>query len=190
MIKPRLLLTFWLGALGVVASCRAADLESTFRSFTDRYISEFLAWRPSRAVELGFHEYDGKVTDFGKASIATEQSRLEKSLAELEATNPASLSSETAYDYAILKAAIQNELFGFVDQSIYTRNPMTYADTVSVLSYIQRDYAPLEQRVKAVIAVENAAPKMLDDARKNLDQSLPRPFITTAITVAAGSADF
>jgi uncharacterized protein (DUF885 family) len=132
-----------------VASCRAPDLESTFRSFADRYISEFLAWRPSRAVELGFHEYDGKVTDFGKASIATEQSRLEKSLAELEAMNPASLSSETAYDYAILKAAIQNALFGFVDQSIYTSNPMTYADTVSVLSYIQRDYAPLEQRARS-----------------------------------------
>ena len=159
--------------LACVASCRAVDLESTFRSFADRYISEFLIWRPSRAVELGFHEYDGKVTDLSKKSIATEQSRLEKSLAELETINPANLSSATAYDYAILKAAIQNELFGFVDQSIYTNNPMTYADTISVISYIQRDYAPLEQRVKAVIAVENAAPKMLDDARANLDPSLP-----------------
>ncbi len=190
MINSRLVLMLCLGTLACVASCRAVDLESTFRSFADRYISEFLIWRPSRAVELGFHEYDGKVTDFSKKSIATEQSRLEKSLAELETINPANLSSETAYDYAILKAAIQNELFGFVDQSIYTNNPMTYADTISVISYIQRDYAPLEQRVKAVIAVENAAPKMLDDARANLNPSLPRPFVTTAITVAAGSADF
>lgn len=179
-----------VAALGFAASCRGADLESEFRSFADRYINEYLAWRPSQAVELGFHEYDGKVTDFSEASIAAEHSRLEKSLNALKNISPEQLSPEAAYDYAILKTAVQNELFAFDDQSIYTNNPTTYADAVSVIAYIQRDYAPLEQRVKAVIAVENAAPKMLDDARANLGQFLPRPFVANAISVASGAADF
>ena len=165
-------------------------MESEFRSFADRYINEYLAWRPSQAVELGFHEYDGKVTDFSEASIAAEHSRLENSLNALKNISPEQLSPEAAYDYAILKTAVQNELFAFDDQSIYTNNPTTYADAVSVIAYIQRDYAPLEQRVKAVIAVENAAPKMLDDARANLGQFLPRPFVANAISVASGAADF
>jgi len=183
-------LALCVAALGFAANCRGADLESEFRSFADRYINEYLAWRPSQAVELGFHEYDGKVTDFSEASIAAEHSRLEKSLNALKNISPEQLSAEAAYDYAILKTAVQNELFAFDDQSIYTNNPTTYADAVSVIAYIQRDYAPLEQRVKAVIAVENAAPKMLDDARANLGQFLPRPFVANAISVASGAADF
>lgn len=177
-------------ALGLATPCRAADSDSAFQSFADRYIKEFLAWRPARAVDLGLHDYDGKVTDFSNASINAERSRLKKSLETLEKMEPATLSPQNAYDYAILKAAIQKELFSFDDQSTYTRNPMIYAGAVSVNSYIQRDYGPLEKRVKAIIAVENSAPKMLEEARANLDPLLPRPFVATAITVASGAADF
>ncbi|MEP6685943.1 MAG: DUF885 family protein, partial [Verrucomicrobiota bacterium] len=177
-----------IATLSLAALCRADD--SAFQTFAHQYIKQYLAWRPARAVDLGLHEYDGKITDFSKASVAAEQSRLKKSLSELEKMDPATLSPEDAYDYAILKAAIQKELFAFDDQSIYTRNPMTYAGAVNVNSYIQRDYAPLEQRVRAIISAENSASKMLENARANLDPVLPRPFVATAITIASGAADF
>jgi uncharacterized protein (DUF885 family) len=167
-----------------------ADSDSTFRMFADQYIKGYLAWRPAQAVELGLHEYDGKVPDFSKASLAAERLRLKKSLEALEKINPAELSPDCVYDRDILKTAIQKDLFEFDDDASYTHNPMTYADSVSVNSFIQRDYPSLEQRVKAIVAVEQSAPSMFEDARANLDQSLPRPFIVTAITVAEGSADF
>jgi uncharacterized protein (DUF885 family) len=180
----------FLFAVLSLAPCRAADSDSAFQSFADQYIKEYLAWRPAKAVDLGLHEYDGKVTDFSRASINAERSRLNKSIQALEKIDPVTLSPRNAYDYAILKAAIQKELFAFDDQVFYLLNPMTYAGAVSVNSFIQRDYAPLEQRVKAIIVVENSAPKLFEDARTNLSQSLPRPFVATAITVATGAADF
>ncbi len=56
--------------------------------------------------------------------------------------------------------------------------------------YIKRDFAPLEDRVRSIIAVEKAVPQIMSDARSNLEASLPKPYVETAIEVANGSADF
>src|SRR4029077_18408774 len=76
------------------------------------------------------------------------------------------------------------------DLHTYTHNPMTYADAVDVNSYIKRDFAPLEERVQYIIATENALPGIIAAAKANLDDSLPKPFIETAIQITEGNAGF
>ena len=72
----------------------------------------------------------------------------------------------------------------------YTKNPMSYADVLDVNIYIKRNFAPLEQRVRSIIAIEEQAPKVMEAARRNLAGSLAKPFVETAIEVAKGAADF
>jgi uncharacterized protein (DUF885 family) len=67
---------------------------------------------------------------------------------------------------------------------------MTYAQAVDVNTYIKRNFAPLEDRVKSIIAIQNQAPNIVIAAKTNLEPVLPRPYVELAIEIARGQAEF
>src|SRR6267142_3791280 len=168
------------------SASQAAD--GQFGKITDEYIGGYLEWRPQTGTSLGFHRYDGKVTDFSRASLDAELGLLKSFERRLEAIDASKLSASEAYDYRILQNAIKREIFAFEDWQIYTRNPMTYAGVLDVNIYIKRNFAPLEDRVRSIIGILKQAPGITAAARANLADSLPRPQVETAIEEASGSA--
>src|SRR5215471_12760665 len=61
--------------------------DAAFEKVADEYLTGYLRWRPETGTALGFHEYDGKVTDLSKPSLDIELSRLksfERRLATLD----------------------------------------------------------------------------------------------------------
>src|SRR5690348_11506409 len=61
--------------------------DRAFNHLADDYITGFLAWRPQTGTSLGFHQYDGKVTDFSRPSLNAELARLHKFDDQLGALN-------------------------------------------------------------------------------------------------------
>lgn len=171
-------------------SSTAANSDAEFTRLTDEFLTGYLTWRPQTGTTLGLHEYDGKVTDFGSASLAAELERLRRFDQKLAALPPKSLSPPALYDCRILQAGIKGELFNFEEMHSHTLNPMTYANAMEVNVYIKRNFAPLEERVRSIIAIERQAQKIMAAARANLVDSLAQPFVETAIEIANGSADF
>ena len=186
----------------MISGCRSARedavQEATVASASDRefqkvaeeFLAGYLQWRPAQGVALGLHEYDGRTTDYSRASLDAELARLEGFERRLAAMETASMSPRTFYDFRILRAAIAREVFRFEEREVFTRNPMTYAGALNVLIYVKRDFAPFEQRVKLLTTILGGAPKIFSAARANLAEALPRPFIETAIEQAQGSVDF
>jgi len=166
------------------------NADKTFQQLSDEFLQGYLNWRPQAAVALGFHEYDGKIADFSKASLDNELKRLKDYDQRLTTVDTSSLSEKMFYDYRILRLAIKNELFAFEDMKIYTHNPMTYAGLLDVNLYIKRNYAPVEQRLRSIIQVEKQTPLIIAAAKANLNDSLARPYIETAISIAGGTVDF
>lgn len=164
--------------------------DEAFEKLADNYITGYLAWRPANGVALGYHQYDGKVTDMSKESLGKELGRLKDFDQQLGATDSASLSPKEFYDYRILRSAVKLEIFNFEDMGTYDRNPMTYAGAADVSIYIKRDFAPLENRLKSIIAIEKNAPNVFAAAKQNLKDTLAKPYVETAIEIAHGSADF
>jgi uncharacterized protein (DUF885 family) len=176
-------------------SARAANppsnaADAKFNELSEEYIAGYLAWRPQIGTSLGLHQYDGKVTDYSRASLDAELARLKRFDQQLATLDPKSLSLQAYYDFRILDAAVKNEIFQFEEVEGYTKNPMTYAGVLDVNIYIKRDFAPLEDRVKSIIAIEKKTPQIIAAARANLEESLAKPFIETAVEIANGSADF
>ena len=171
-------------------STNIATAEARFARLADEFISGYLAWRPATGTTLGLHEYDSKLTDFSRASLDKELARLHRFDRELAALPTQALQPQSLQDYRVLRAAIAGELFAFEDMQSYTRNPMTYAGVFDVSIYIKRNFAPLEDRVRSIIAIEKEAPRVMAAARANLDASLGKPYVETAIEIANGSADF
>jgi uncharacterized protein (DUF885 family) len=168
----------------------AASGSSSFDQLADKFINGFLAWRPQLGVTLGFHEYDGRVTDFSKASLDAELNRLTSFDEQLSAMDTGALDSRQLYDYQILRSAIRSERFNFEEAAVYRKNPMVYAGAIDVNVYIKRNFAPVAERIRSVMKAEEAMPGVMAAARANLADSLPQPYIEQAINIANGMADF
>ncbi len=168
----------------------AGSGDSAFQKMSDEFIDGELAAGPESAVALGFHRYDGKLTDYSKPALDIEIARLKAFDQRLTALDTGSLSPAMFYDYRILQAGVRNEVFTMQDRESYTKNPMTYAGAIDVNIYIKRNFAPLEDRVHSIISIEKGAPAVFAAAKANLADSLGKPLIEMAIEVAQGSADF
>ncbi len=176
--------------LNVIPLRAAAPADSAFNQLAEEFIAGYLAWRPQMGTALGLHEYDGKMTDYSRESLAVELARLKRFEMKLEALPARALSLEAFRDGRILRTAVQMELFRFQQMERFSRNPMTYANPCDVNIYVKRNFAPLEDRVKSIIAILNQTPGAMAAARANLQASLPRPYVETAIEMAGGAADF
>ena len=156
----------------------------------DEYIRGYLAARPLHATALGFHEYDGRIFEHTRLAIDAELTRLRRFDDRLAKFDIAKLGPRAAIDLRLLQAAIKRELFFIGDLAIYEHNPLTYARALDVGVYAKRKYAPIEDRVRSIIVVENQAPNIMIAAKTNLAEALPKPHVELAIQIARGAAEF
>jgi uncharacterized protein (DUF885 family) len=164
--------------------------DAAFNQLADEYLTGYLAWHPLEAMQLGFHDYDGKLTDYSRASIDGELARLKELDRRLDGMKAATLSPQAYFDFRNLRAGIRRELFNIQEGRSYSRNPMTYAGALDVSPYIKRNFAPLEERVRGIIAILNQAPKVMAAGHANLEDSLPKPWVEAAIEEGDGSVEF
>src|ERR1041385_516885 len=97
----------------VTRSSSPNSADAMFEKVAAEYIEGYLEWRPQTGTSLGFHQYDGKVTDLSRPSLDKELARLtsfERRLAELDFSN---MTARHAYDYRLLLGAIRREIFSF-----------------------------------------------------------------------------
>lgn len=178
-------------ALSLATSVFAAPTQDAeYEGVAEEYVKTYLAAHPLQGTALGLHEYDGKISDYSRLALDAELSRLRRFDDRLAKFDPAKLSSRQSIDLRVLQAAVKRGLFEMQDMSVFERNPMVYARAGDVNVYIKRNFAPLEDRVRSLVAIESQIPNILIAARTNLDEKLPKPFIELAIQIARGSADF
>jgi uncharacterized protein (DUF885 family) len=164
--------------------------DSSFQSMADEYIKAYLDHNPDQAVALGFHEYDGRLSDDSRQALDSEYVWLKNSATKLSGIDTGKLSKRMFIDYRILRDEIHSELYQYENiHSPYT-NPMGYAGAIDANAYVKRNFATLEERLKSIIAIENAAPVFFENAKANLHDSLAKPLVELAIQIAKGSASF
>jgi len=186
--------TLFLAALslfpGRVASLAAETEDAEYEAVAEEYIKGYLGAHPLEGTALGLHEYDGKITDYSRLALDAELSRLRRFDDRLGKFDLTKLSPRQSIDLRILQAAVKKDLFEMQDMSVFERNPMVYARAADVNVYIKRNFAPLEDRVRSLVAIESQIPNILIAARTNLNAVVPKPYVELAIQIAKGSADF
>src|ERR1700730_10592338 len=179
-----------LPLLSLAQNLKAQNNDAEFTSVSDEFIRGYLAARPLEAVALGFHEYDGKINDYTRLSIDAELSRLKRFDDRLKKFDLSKLNTRNSIDLRILQAAISRELFIIQDLAVFERNPLTYAHAIDLNIYVSRKFAPLEDRVRSIIAIEAQAPNIMIAGKTNLVENLPKPYVELAIQIARGAAKF
>jgi uncharacterized protein (DUF885 family) len=172
------------------ASFAAEMQDGEYEAVAEEYIKGYLGAHPLEGTALGLHEYDGKITDYSRLALDAELSRLRRFDDRLSKFDPGKLSPRQSIDLRILQVAVKKDLFEMQDMSVFERNPMVYARAADVNVYIKRNFAPLEDRVRSLVAIESQIPNILIAARTNLNEVVPKPYVELAIQIAKGSADF
>ncbi len=152
-------------------------------------IDHYHVLRPTRAASLGLHEYDGKLPDLSTDATERWAHTARGLLEQLAETGDSELPGPRRLDRRLLQLLLEGALFDLEDVREFDRNPMAYLFQPDLTDYLVREYAPVADRLGAVIRILNAVPSLLEVARRRLEPVLPRPFVTLSIPIALGLPD-
>lgn len=159
------------------------------QTLTNAYLKAYCETYPHHAVLLGFHEYDGRLPDYSRPAQERRLADLRRFLADLERIDPADLDETGWLDYQVVRHEAAFEAFVLEDWQRLARDPILYLETLDVGNYILRNYAPLQRRVRALIAHLRGFPAVLSAMRENLTQAT-RPAVGVAVRIGKGLASF
>jgi len=149
-------------------------------------LAELLTDSPSDARQLGLHEYDGQVAPVSKDAVAARITALRRAANELARVDRAALSDDDAIDLGELESWVSQDLFWLVDVDVTRKRPQFYDALFDVSVYLDRDYAPIEERARRLIDQEEAALAQVGHVRENLSPPLSRPVTEVAARNMAG----
>jgi hypothetical protein len=181
---------FALGACGGEAEPeRSSGIEKQpWETFAAATIAEYYRQNPELAVYVGLHEYDGLMSDFSLAAAEEYATWIDAIIEEAESYE--ALVGIEAFEREYLVNALRADRFWIRDSGFTTNNPVAYAFSIGLDVYIDRDYAPLEERIVAYTKYASQIPKALKTMRENLKPPLPLPYIKTAHGIFAGLSDY
>jgi len=177
-------------AAAVLAGAAPAKAQS-FQSVVETYYNDEFRAHPIAATDIGVHDYDAEVDDLSRDGQAKNTARLHKALDTLTAIDPATLPVSDRDDREILIGSIRGKLLDAETIRYWQKDPDVYVSsaTSAVFNLVHRDFAPLVDRLRSVIAREREIPALLASGRANVEHP-PRPFVEIAIRNVAGSIDF
>lgn len=156
--------------------------------FVATTIDEYYRRNPERAVDAGLHQYDGKASDWSLAANQEYASWLQSTIDD--AGSYADLEGIEAFERDYLMQSLGSRAFWINDTSFLTKNPVAYTGRIEVGAYIDREYAPLDTRLRAYTEYVAHLPRMLRQMRNNLEPPLPAPYVEMGERILLGLADY
>jgi hypothetical protein len=142
-----------LVAVLALCACGGAEQQATptgvdkqpWEAFAANTITEYYGRNPELAVSVGLHEYDGQMSDFSLAAAEEYASWIDGVIAT--AASYDDLEGIEAFERDYMVNALRGELFWIRDSGFAINNPVAYAFALDFDVYIDREYAPLEERI-------------------------------------------
>jgi uncharacterized protein (DUF885 family) len=155
----------------------------------ERLARRWLGLSPSLARDVGLHEYDGKVADLSAAGIEARIASLREISAELAGLTGTG-SADERLDVSMLSQMVALDLFNLTELESWRVLPAYYSELFSADQYIVRDYAPKEQRARAMLEHFENARRLVPNVQKNLRSPLSEPVVRTSIDIYGGFAQY
>jgi len=152
--------------------------------FTASVVDEYYRRNPAAAVNAGLHEYDGQIPDISSAAMQEYVDWLETTLAGVHYY--ADLQGFEAFERDYLANELKGQLFWLTVTDYPKKNPLFYDDGLSFSVYVDREYAPIEQRLRSYTQHVSQLPAYLQTMRDNLEPPLPAPYLEIAYGVFSG----
>jgi len=161
-----------------------------WNKLTAAFIQSYFDSQPSFAAHSGRHEYDGQLPDLSNHGIRREIALLHDERKQIAAVDPKTLEPRERFDREYLLSVIDKDLFWLEKAKFPFSNPGWYINKIDPDMYLNRNYAPLDVRMKAYIKYARGIPKMAKDIKANLQSPLPKSYVELGIAQFGGLAEF
>ena len=161
----------------------ASDAGSQFRALADHYFSDVVFhFGPTNATQIGFHQYDTKLEDYSRAGVESEIAALRGYEQKFDSFPAAGLDESTQGDLAIMRNNIKGNLLELETIRGWEKNPDNYSSGITNSAFVlmERDFAPVDERLRSLIAREKQMPAVFTAARQNL-KNPPRIYTEIAL---------
>jgi hypothetical protein len=167
-----------------------SEASKQWAATANSFVEDYLRAQPFFAAQSGRHEFDGQLPDLSSHGIKREIARLHDAHDQLAAVDPAPLDARERFDREYLLNVVSRDLFYLEKVNFPATNPYFYLSNVDPDMYVNRNYAPLDVRMKAYIKYARGIPKMAADIQANLVGPLPKTYVELGIADFGGFADF
>ena len=174
------------------AQASGADKTAAFDKLADQYFHDFYyRFNPTQVTAAGFHEVDGQLENYSRASINQQISVLNAQKKLFEAVNPAQLTQRAAADRELVLGDINSKLLTLENIRPWEKNPDFYSSNVtgSIFVIMARTFAPAPERLKSAISREKQIPAAFEAARQNL-KNPPPVYVDVALQQLPGIISF
>ncbi|HXK33683.1 MAG TPA: DUF885 domain-containing protein [Dehalococcoidia bacterium] len=145
-------------------------MNESFGAIVDDYIARTNAHQPVGASSRGFHEHDGRLGDRSRTAVESRVADARVFLDRLAALEEGSLSGTDTYDADLLRRRLKWEITDFEHLRTWQRSPGAPLATIGsgCNGLVIRDFAPLDERLRALVSRLGEAPQLLEQAKENL----------------------
>lgn len=168
-----------------------ADRSASLNALADEFMRTFFNFVPSAGTRAGFHQYDAQMEDVSRESFqkqATAYRELEKRFVAFDTKG---LSEAEMADRDMMLARIRTAIFEIDGNRWWDNDPDRYSAIVSDSAFVlmSRNFAPAEERLRALVSRERRMPAIFAAARANL-KNPPRVYTEIAIDQLPGIIKF
>ena len=143
-----------------------ADTKQPWADFVATVIDDYYRQNPESASDAGLHQYDGQMSDMSAAGLAASADWIDAVIAE--AATYTGIEDIEAFERDYLSTSLSGQLFWLRDSDFPTRNPLFYISAIGISVFVDREYAPLDQRMQAYTQYMQQLPGMLRQMKENL----------------------
>ena len=174
-------------------------------ALAQRAVTEHWEFLPTAGSRIGRHEYDGRLPDFSDGRVRQRIEELHRTLAQLSAlpdTDAEAADADGALasngnagrmdwlSRRLLELFLRRELFNLEEMRTLANNPQRQVGYLGVGGYVQRDYAPLPDRIRSATAVLRQAPDFVAALDRLTDPDLGEPVRDQAVRAYRGMGSY
>jgi uncharacterized protein (DUF885 family) len=167
------------------------SIEAKYDRLSDEFFDIYYTYCPVHATRQGLHAYDHSLGHYRRDEIDETLRRMKGVQAQVAAMDPAQMDHLHALDYPVLTTRIKREIYWVEQWRFWENNPLFYKDIIieGMFNLVSRNFAPLEERLKALIDRQKDVPLVLQAAYENLTNPPPE-YTIQAIDQVKGSRSF
>lgn len=165
---------------------------SSLSTLIDEYLAFVFKQSPIQATHLGVHDYDEALDDLSADAVAEGAAKRRDFLRRFQEIDAASLNPDEVMDLQVAIIDLETSLRRHDDLRIWERAPYWYLEQLggAFSDLMQRNFAPVEERGRRLLARLRQAPAYLATARENLTTEAPPLYVDMGVTAAQGLEKF
>jgi len=174
------------------AHAQGLDANAIFRALTDRYFEQStFAYNPTQGTSAGLHQYNSKLEDYSRAAVDAQIKTLLDFKKQFDDLPAFQMDQSTQADREMVLNDIQSRLLTLQTIRPWEKNPDTYSSGITNSAFVlmERNFAPLNERLGSLVAREKQMPAVFTAARQNL-KNPPRIYTEIALEQLPGIISF